>query len=543
MGMENRSAATGGAAPDPAPLFERYQRVLAAADEAPAAFLIHRRRGRLEWLSWTLRTRLFLRFFVLWHIRSRAAQLRRAYLVHAACNPSAPHGDVAKQVEAFEGSLPPVRTRPMFVAALVSVFIVGFLLARFSFGNWDPTFSHAFENDSAKVEKVGLRDAADALAEMTGASLALSPREVGRALEAVPCADLEGGGRTCSVKRGIVTTATSFLLLGIAIWLVALLPLTSFRLKRILFNIDGEKDADLRAQDARAHLTRATGLYREEADLFAALGRPTPRELPLDLMCQGCVLVIPAWLVALTAILAAWGVVTDVRAGSIYDADLPAIVGLFLGAIVLAMLPAARLSSLRWAQRQRIADAVDDLPPPAAMPARLRRRVAAHLVDTVPLVALAVYFSTVSPFDGGQIWASLFAFAFAPLAIALVHGTIVARWGRTPGKALLGLRVVRSSGDAATVRRALVRECVLKGLVFGTPWLLAGAVAMTLTDFSDTGAYFLIAAVTWPVYALDYVGIMWRLRKSPVHDLLLDTTVVQDAPRTAEAPAAVAAPV
>jgi uncharacterized RDD family membrane protein YckC len=539
MGVENRSAAIGGAAPDPAPLFARYQRVIAAVDDVPAAFFVHRRRGRLDWISWTLRTKLFLRFFVLWHIRGRAAQLRRAYLAQAACDPDAPHAGIAKQIEAFEGSLPPVRTRPMFLAALVGVFIVAFLLARFSFGNWDPTFSHSLESNSTHVEKVGMRDTAHALSEMTGASLALSPREVGNALEAFPCVDRDDGKRSCSVKRGVVTTATSFLLLGIAIWLVALLPLTSFRLKRMLFNLDGEPDADVRAQDARGHLTRATGLYRAEADLFAALGRPTPRELPVDLLCQACVLVLPAWVAATAAIGAVWGITTDVREGY-SEGDLIVIVGLFQIAIVLSMLPVARISSLRWAQRQRVADAVDDLPPPAAASrARVRRRAAAHLLDTVPLVVLGSYLARRSPFDDSEVWACVYAFGLAPLAIAFFQGTLVAGGGRTLGKAALGLRIVRSDGSEPTTRRAIVRECVMKGLVFGPPLLFAAGVGPT-TDVSGAAGILVIGLFVWPLYALDYAGMLWRVRKSPIHDLLLDTTVVREAAQTAEAPAAAA---
>ena len=263
--------------PDPTLLISRYSRVLEAAEEAPFVFLVRRRPGRLHWFGRTLRTRILLRFFVRWHIASTVAELRRAALGRAAAEPCEPcYAAVAERLEHFEKSLPTVRLRQALVVALVSVFLVAFLLARAA-PSWDPTLSFLFnrtpDGEQKPLSKIGMRDAAGPLASMTGSLLTLNPREVGNALESFACRvppdqkDAKNPKTVCSARRALISSVTSIILLGVAAWLVALIPAASFRLKRMLLNLDSSENVRqrVRSQVALEHVTCAKGIYRLEA--------------------------------------------------------------------------------------------------------------------------------------------------------------------------------------------------------------------------------------------------------------------------------------
>lgn len=60
-----------------------------------------------------------------------------------------------------------------------------------------------------------------------------------------------------------------------------------------------------------------------------------------------------------------------------------------------------------------------------------------------------------------------------PFVVALMVAVMALTDGRTPGKALLGLRVARVGGEPVGLRFALWREVAIKWLLFGWPVLLA----------------------------------------------------------------------
>lgn len=117
-------------------------------------------------------------------------------------------------------------------------------------------------------------------------------------------------------------------------------------------------------------------------------------------------------------------------------------------------------------------------------PAPLAPRVGARVVDLVTLAWLvAVLLVEVEGRLLGDGERSLAAGATALLAASAVTEVVpVAVWGRTLGKAVLGLRVVRSDGGGAPGPvRSFVRWVVLFGAL-GVPsygWAIAVAVAAT----------------------------------------------------------------
>jgi hypothetical protein len=285
------------AAPNPRALLEAYRAALGQVEILPLAFWIRRREGWLGRIP-TLRARPLLRFFVVWHMGARLGELRRAYHAEAALHPGEPsYDEAAKRVEWFEKSLPPARLRRMLIGGLLSVFVVAFLLASSAAPRWDPT-GRLLKRDSAKLT---MRDAARPIAKMTGASLTLSPSEFGNALRSFACATNKRA-EACSPRRGLTSGIATLIILSVAAWLVAILPMAAFRLKRMLFNLGDAGSRDPRSERASDHVAAAAGIYRLEADVFRQLGRRTPREAPLDLFCQSCLIVIPLWLAGLTAV-------------------------------------------------------------------------------------------------------------------------------------------------------------------------------------------------------------------------------------------------
>jgi uncharacterized RDD family membrane protein YckC len=107
--------------------------------------------------------------------------------------------------------------------------------------------------------------------------------------------------------------------------------------------------------------------------------------------------------------------------------------------------------------------------------ATIPQRALALLIDTVlvllPVAGLAVL-AGVNPFDDGESAAGLVVVTAAWVGIAVVYETVaIGRFGRTVGKRVLGLEVVRRDdggrvGWAAAARRALVPAAA--GLV---PWV------------------------------------------------------------------------
>jgi uncharacterized RDD family membrane protein YckC len=94
---------------------------------------------------------------------------------------------------------------------------------------------------------------------------------------------------------------------------------------------------------------------------------------------------------------------------------------------------------------------------------------------------------------------AIVALLYAPLMMARTNG-------KTLGRMALGIRVVRAKGEPMTLGWAMLREVVVKALVFG----LAGSLTAGLANLVD---------VLWP---------LWDDENRALHDFPVDTRVIVD---------------
>jgi len=147
-------------------------------------------------------------------------------------------------------------------------------------------------------------------------------------------------------------------------------------------------------------------------------------------------------------------------------------------------------------------------------------RVGAQLIDGLILlvgwVAITAFFGAVFSvgfFDSEEtgvaalivgLLLSVFAIAivsllYAPLMMARTNG-------KTLGRMATGIRVVRASGEPMTFGFAMLREVVVKAILFG----IAGSITAGLASLAD---------VLWP---------LWDDENRALHDFVVNTRVVQD---------------
>jgi uncharacterized RDD family membrane protein YckC len=103
---------------------------------------------------------------------------------------------------------------------------------------------------------------------------------------------------------------------------------------------------------------------------------------------------------------------------------------------------------------------------------------------------------------GAVLWIvciSIIALLYAPIMMARTNG-------KTVGRMVFNIRVVRTSGAPITLGFAALREVVVKSLLFG----LAGSVTAGIAPLLD---------VLWP---------LWDEENRALHDFIVSTRVVQD---------------
>jgi uncharacterized RDD family membrane protein YckC len=99
----------------------------------------------------------------------------------------------------------------------------------------------------------------------------------------------------------------------------------------------------------------------------------------------------------------------------------------------------------------------------------------------------------------GFVAAAIVALLYAPLMMARTNG-------KTLGRMAVGIRVVRANGHPMTFGFAMLREVVVKALVFG----IAGSLTFGLANLAD---------VLWP---------LWDDENRALHDFVVDTRSVLD---------------
>ena len=99
----------------------------------------------------------------------------------------------------------------------------------------------------------------------------------------------------------------------------------------------------------------------------------------------------------------------------------------------------------------------------------------------------------------GVICWSIVALLYAPGMMARTNG-------KTLGRMATGIRVVRASGEPISFSFAVLREVVVKGLLFGILSILTGGLA----------------------YLVDYLWPLWDEENRALHDFIVDTRTILD---------------
>ena len=110
--------------------------------------------------------------------------------------------------------------------------------------------------------------------------------------------------------------------------------------------------------------------------------------------------------------------------------------------------------------------------------------------------------------SGTIVWV-LVAVSLGSLAVFVgyvVWWLFTLRRGQTPGKQMVGIRVIKNNGELSDWSYTFLRELVIKGLVGG---FLSGM----------TGGIYWVVDHLWPLFDSD---------RQALHDKMVDTLVVQD---------------
>ena len=84
------------------------------------------------------------------------------------------------------------------------------------------------------------------------------------------------------------------IVISLALYVITALPITSFRLKRMLLNLTPTDAAEAgEHRGDRPRLPRARASTATSAEAFEALGVPPPREIPFDLIAQATLMLLP----------------------------------------------------------------------------------------------------------------------------------------------------------------------------------------------------------------------------------------------------------
>lgn len=426
--------------PDLAELLAGYRQVLRFADQPLRAGLLQVGDGRWLRRVRVLVTTAFLRPIVATHAARNIAELQRALHFEAAAR-GADHDAAIAGLEHFRASLPDVPTKRYTVWFLGAVLACALLVSNFM----------------RALAPAELDQASRAMGDLAGAAVTVDTSGLIDGLQ----------------KFSIGSATAAAVLITLSLYFVALVPLGSFRLKRILFNHHPATREDVARAISAQERRCSTGLYQCEARVFAAHGLPAPRERPVDL--------------AASAILAAFPLLLGVavlvsqeprHALSRADADLVSFVVIPAALCLLIVLPLAMLYRLSGVLADRRESRVAVHAFPASAMAGVGRRFAALAIDWMPAWALVVGLSDLVTATMGQdAPLAVLYFAVLPLSFALPTLPFVLRRGRrrgqSLGKQLLRIRVVDAEGERLRTSQILVRELLTKSLLlFGIAALL-----------------------------------------------------------------------
>jgi uncharacterized RDD family membrane protein YckC len=167
------------------------------------------------------------------------------------------------------------------------------------------------------------------------------------------------------------------------------------------------------------------------------------------------------------------------------------------------------LQDARYAPPQAEVDDIEETTAGLVLATRWQR-FGATLVDIVVGVAATWAAATVTPWDPwgdnaqrASLWQPMLLDTLVGFALfCVLHGLLLARRGQTIGKAVLGIRIMRSDGSAASLARLL-------GLRYGSGYALLVIPALGQT-------FGVIDALT-----------IFRASRRCLHDVIADTVVVK----------------
>jgi uncharacterized RDD family membrane protein YckC len=148
------------------------------------------------------------------------------------------------------------------------------------------------------------------------------------------------------------------------------------------------------------------------------------------------------------------------------------------------------------------------------------RRALAHILDMViiGIGAVILLVAITAPFSVGffasdntgfvalAVGAFLAIICVAVVALLYAPALMARTDGRTLGRMATGIRVVRASGEPITFGFAMLREVVVKALLFGIAGGITGGIANVL----------------------DYLWPLWDEENRALHDFVVNTRTVLD---------------
>jgi uncharacterized RDD family membrane protein YckC len=412
-------------------LLAGYRATLQVADDLPPLLTVRAGNGKITRRVRVPRLRMFLRYFLNQHICRRLAHLKRAFHADAALGRDR-SGELAA-IDHFEQAVVPVPVRRIVIWFTVSVIFAAVFLANVARALAPEQLteaSKALRGSVASVFSVDSNGLIDALGEFDAAS-----------------------------------GAAAVIVMTLSLYVISALPITSFRLKRMLLNLSPTDAQTLASTAALDHVTRAGGVYRDEREAFEELEVPPPREIPFDLIAQAT-LMLPPLLLGVTLAIANLELLAD----SVRMSPLDATGRLIALAWVCLIVPLGRLAHLAGIWKRRVADSEGAPAPQVFSREELGtpgRRFGAFVVDTLLGCVVAIFVAV--PFaliDTGDLGSALWWFIGVPVAFAAVTVPFMLREGehagQTLGKQLFGLRVVCDGHGPVSKRRATGRELLVK---------------------------------------------------------------------------------
>ena len=413
-------------------LLAGYRATLQVADQLPPLLTVRAGDGSITRRVRVPRLRMFLRYFLNQHVCRRLAHLKRAFHADAAIGRDR-MGELAA-IEHFEQAVAPVPVRRIVIWFAVSVIFSAVAIA----------------NVARALAPEALTEASSALRGSVASVLSVDTNGL-----------IEAAG-----KFDAASGAAAVIVITLALYVISALPITSFRLKRMLLNLSPTDAERLASTAALGHVTRAGGIYRDEREAFEELEVPPPREIPFDLIAQASLMVPPLLLGVALAVGNLERLANRVQMDSLL-----AVLEITAFAWVCLVIPLGRLAHLAGIWRKRVADAAGEPPPDRFDRAELGspgRRLGAFAVDTLLGLVAAVFIYTPFLLLGLSQDATdtLWWFIGIPLAFAAVTAPFMWREGehagQTLGKQLFGLRVVCDSHGQISRRRATAREALVK---------------------------------------------------------------------------------